>query len=241
MIYPFYFQHTSAIILKNIKDLLLIFAKIDFINLLPFYTFIKKNIQSSQIKQIINYKKSYPSKINILFKNKKIDAAFISSIKSKNCKCLDIGIIAKNEVLSVLVLKGDYEKDYQSDTSNALAKILNINGKILMGDKALVYYFKNKKDRFIDLAQIWNQQYNLPFVFARLCVNTKYTYLNSLSSKFLKIKVKIPQYILKQYAKRSGLTNKQILEYLDKISYQISYKEKRSLKLFLKLTKLHKI
>ena len=217
----------------------MIFAKIDFINLLPFYTFIKKNIQSSQIKQIINYKKSYPSKINTLFKNKKIDAAFISSIKSKNCKCLDIGIVAKNEVLSVLALQGNYEKDYQSDTSNALAKVLNIEGKILIGDKALVYYYKNEKEKFVDLAQIWNKRYNLPFVFARLCVNKKYKYLDKLSSKFLKTKVKIPQYILKQYTKKSGLTNKQILEYLDKISYKISYKEKRSLKLFLKLVKLY--
>ncbi len=49
----------------------MIFAKIDFINLLPFYVFIKKNIKSSQVKQIIGYKKSYPSKINKKFKKEK--------------------------------------------------------------------------------------------------------------------------------------------------------------------------
>jgi len=85
----------------------MIFAKIDFINLLPFYTFIKKNIKSSQIKAIITYKKSYPSAINKQFKKRKIDAAFISSVISKKCKCLDIGIVAQKEVLSVLSLKGD--------------------------------------------------------------------------------------------------------------------------------------
>jgi len=89
----------------------MIFAKIDFINLLPFYVFIKKNIRSSQQKQIINYKKSYPSAINKQFVKRKIDAAFISSVSSQHVKSLDIGIVAKNEVLSVLSLPGKYEKD----------------------------------------------------------------------------------------------------------------------------------
>jgi chorismate dehydratase len=215
----------------------MIFAKIDFINLLPFYIFIKKNINSSHIKQIIEYKKSYPAKINKKFKKRKIDAAFISSIASKNCKCLDIGIVAKKEVLSVLALKGAYEKDFQSDTSNALAKVLDIQGKILIGDKALSHYHNSDDKDFEDLALLWNQKFNLPFVFARLCINKHEKYLKNLSNKFLNTKVKIPQYILKKYAKRSGLTNKQILDYLDKISYKLTYKEKRALKLFLKLSK----
>lgn len=214
----------------------MIFAKIDFINLLPFYVFIKKNIQSSQIKQIINYKKSYPSIINKQFQKRSIDAAFISSIKSKRCKCLDLGIVAKKEVLSVLALKGEFKKDQQSDTSNALALALNIKGEILIGDKAL-YYYHNSKDRdFIDLAKVWSDKYNLPFVFARLCFNQEKKYLENLSKKFLASNVKIPQYILKQYASKTNLTTKQIEEYLTKISYKISYKEKQSLKLFFKLS-----
>jgi len=215
----------------------MIFAKIDFINLLPFYIFVKKNIKSSQIKQIIEYKKSYPSKINKKFKSKKIDAAFISSIASLNEKSLDLGIVADNEVLSVLALRGDYEKDYQSDTSNALALVLDIKGKILIGDKALYHYHNAKDKDFIDLAKVWRDKYDLPFVFARLCVNKQYKYLKNLSKSFLKQKVFIPQYILNRYCKRSGLSQSQIKEYLTKISYEISYKEKRSLKLFFKLLK----
>ena len=49
----------------------MIFAKIDFINLLPFHVFIKKNIKSNQVKAIIEYKKSYPSVINKKFKKRK--------------------------------------------------------------------------------------------------------------------------------------------------------------------------
>jgi chorismate dehydratase len=213
----------------------MIFAKIDFINLLPFYIFIKKNIQSTQQKQIINYKKSYPSIINKQFEYKTIDAAFISSIKSKKSKCLDIGIVAKNEVLSVLVLEGKNKKDYQSDTSNALAEVLNIEGEVLIGDKALLYYHTYKGKNFVDLAQQWKEKYNLPFVFARLCFNKEEQYLTKLTNQFIKTKVKIPQYILKQYSKRSGLTTLQIQDYLTKISYKIGYKEKQSLKLFFKL------
>lgn len=214
----------------------MIFAKIDFINLLPFYVFIKQNIQSTQIKQIINYKKSYPSAINKQFKKRKIDAAFISSIASKNKKTLDIGIVAQKEVLSVLALKGKYEKDYQSDTSNALAKVLNIEGKIIIGDKALQYYHNCNDKDFIDLAQHWREKYNLPFVFARLSYNNNEKILKKLSKSFLKTNVKIPQYILKQYVKRSGLSAKQIKDYLTKITYEISHKEKQSLKLFFRLS-----
>ena len=214
----------------------MIFAKIDFINLLPFYIFIKKNIKSSQIKQIINYKKSYPSIINKQFKKRSIDAAFISSIKSKRCKCLDLGIVAKKEVLSVLALKGEFKKDLQSDTSNALAVALDIKGEILIGDKALHYYHNSNDKEFIDLAKVWSDKYNLPFVFARLCFNKQKKYLEKLSKKFLATNVKIPQYILKQYAMKTDLSIKQIQEYLTKISYKISYKEKLSLKKFFKLS-----
>jgi len=213
----------------------MIFAKIDFINLLPFYVFIKKSVNSSQQKQILNYKKSYPSSINKKFAKRKIDAAFISSIASQKTKSLDIGIVAKNEVLSVLSLRGDDEKDYQSDTSNALAQVLGVKGKVFIGDKALQYYHNSSDKNFTDLAQVWKDKYNLPFVFARLCYNKNEKILKNMTKGFLKTKVKIPQYILKQYTKRSGLSASQIQEYLTKISYEISYKEKKSLKLFFKL------
>ena len=215
----------------------MIFAKIDFINLLPFYTYIKKNIRSSRIKAVINYKKSYPADINKKFKKRQIDAAIISSIASKNCKCLDLAIVAKNEVDSVLALKETkYEKDYQSDTSNALAKVLGIEGKIIIGDKALYHFYNSKEQNFVDLAQEWKKRYNLPFVFARLCFNSHEKELKKLSKGFLGTKVKIPSYILEKYAKRSSLSKKEILNYLDKISYEMNYKEKRALKLFLKLS-----
>jgi len=215
----------------------MIFAKIDFINLLPFHIFLKKNVRSTQLKSIINYKKSYPAAINKQFKKRKVDSAFISSIASRNEKKFNLGIVAKKDVLSVLLIPGEYEKDFQSETSNALAKVLNLEGKVLIGDKALKFYHANEKKDFIDLAQAWNEKYNLPFVFAVLCFNSNKKHLSKITKNFNKRHIKIPRYILNEYSKRTQISNNNILAYLEKIDYDLNLKEKRALKLFLKLTK----
>ena len=215
----------------------MIFAKIDFINLLPFHIFIKKNITSSQLKASIEYKKSYPSAITKKFKRREVDSAFISSIASRNEKFLNFGIIAHDEVLSVLLIPGIEQNDYQSQTSNALAKVLDLKGQVIIGDKALHFYHENKEIEKIDLAKEWKNRYKLPFVFAVLCFNKNKKSLYKLTKNFNKKQIKIPQYILEQYSRRSGISKKHILEYLKKIDYNLGIKEKRALKLFLKLTK----
>ncbi|AXK49301.1 hypothetical protein CRU87_05225 [Aliarcobacter trophiarum LMG 25534] len=216
----------------------MIFSKIDFINLLPFHIYIKKNIKSNQLKSIIEYKKSYPAKITNNFKKRKVHSAFISSIGSRAEKFLDFGIVARDEVLSVLVLPNKEAKDdFQSKTSNALAKVLELEGEVIIGDKALKFYLENKDEKIIDLAKEWQNRYNLPFVFATLCYNKYEKRLKNLTKNFDKKKIKIPQYILEIYSKRSGISKNDILNYLTKIDYDLGYKEKRALKLFLKLSK----
>ncbi len=215
----------------------MIFAKIDFINLLPFHVYIKKNLKSNQMKSIIQYKKSYPADINRKFKKRKVDSAFISSIASRNEKKLNLGIVAKKDVQSVILIPGKDKEDYQSQTSNALAKILNLHGEVLIGDKALKYFHENPNKDFIDLAQAWRDKYNLPFVFATLCYSKNGKILKKVIKGFNKKHIKIPQYILKSYSKRSGISNKNILQYLEKIDYEINTQEKRALKKFLSLTK----
>jgi len=212
----------------------LIFGSISYINLLPFQVFLKKYIQNSQIKQILHYKKSFPSQINKQFKAKKIDAAFISSIKSKNCKCTNLGIIAKGAVYSVLLLKKASKFDIESDTSNILAKVLNLDGEVIIGDKALTLYL-NGEQEFIDLSLEWYKRYKLPFVFARLCYNKHNKKIKKIASKFKKSQVKIPQYLLKKSAKAHNIKPQEIKWYLNHIYYEINYKEKKSLKKFLKM------
>ena len=193
---------------------------IDYLNLLPFYQFLKK--------KNIKIKKGVPSYINSLFEKRKINAAFISSIKSKNKKCFDVGIVAKKEVRSVLLCPGD-GIDTDSATSNILAKQLNLKGKVVIGDKA----FKEKN--CIDLANEWYKRYKLPFVFARFCVNKNYKKYEKLVNEFLKTKQKIPYLTLKKYANNLGISYKEAKEYLDKIIYyKMGWREKKALKLFLR-------
>jgi chorismate dehydratase len=196
--------------------------------------FIKKNISNSQIKQSIEYKKGVPSYINKQFKLKRIDAAFISSIESKrgNFKCFDLGIIAKEEIKSVILKRGKDISDSDSATSNALAKQLNLKGEVIIGDKALKAYLQNPDD-YIDLAKQWHKKHNLPFVFARLCANSNHCYYKKLSRKFLNSKQFIPRYILLKYVKSRNILEKDIISYLKLVHYDIDAKSKKSLKKFL--------
>ncbi|OPX26897.1 MAG: hypothetical protein B1H07_03180 [Campylobacteraceae bacterium 4484_166] len=214
------------------------FGKIDYINLLPFYVFLKKYFKSSQQKSMIEKNSTYPSNINKMFQKKQIDGAFISSIKAQHKTCIDIGIVSSKEVLSVLNIKeGLQQFDYHSNTSNILSKILTTNGKIIIGDEALKIYFQDRDKEFEDLGRLWFDRYKLPFVFATLCCTKHKKIYQNISKNFLKRKIKIPQYILNHHASKVGLTTKQIRFYLTKISYTIGYKEKKSLNLFWKLAK----
>ena len=196
------------------------YGHIDYLNLLPFYQFLKK--------KNIKIKKGVPSEINFLFETKKINAAFISSIKSKNKKCFDVGIIAKKRVKTVLVCNGKGD-DRDSATSNILAKVLNIKGKVVIGDKA----FKEKN--CIDLANEWYKRYKLPFVFARFCVNKNSRQYEKLINEFLDSHQKVPYLTLKKYAKKLDITPKEAKEYLEKIIYyKMGWREKKALKLFLR-------
>lgn len=214
----------------------MIFGKIDYINLLPFHVFLKTSSLQNSFKKTIEYKKGVPSALNKKLKLGKIDAAIISSVKSakSNYKQLNLGIVANKCVKSVIVKKNTIAKqDKASETSNALAKLLQINGEVLIGDRALKEFLKSPDD-FIDLAKIWHQKHHLPFVFARLCVRKNKTFYEKLAKAFLAKKVKIPRYILSHYATSRGISEEDILEYLKLISYPLHVKQKKALKIFLK-------
>ena len=214
----------------------MLFGKIDYINLAPFHVFLKRYIPNTQLKQSIEYKKSYPAKINKLFKNRKIDAAFISSIETKrgNFHCFDAGIIAKKEIRSVLVKRGAIQKDSESATSNALATKLGIDGEVIIGDKALRLYLENP-ELYEDLATLWYEKYHLPFVFARFCVNRHHCFYKKMIKHFLHTKPKVPQYILKRYAKKRDIPVKEIVAYLELVNYRLDAKGEKSLHHFLRL------
>jgi chorismate dehydratase len=211
----------------------MLFGSISYLNLLPFQVFLKAQIRDSASSMSFRYKRAVPSKINKALKRREINAAFISSVESKRHTCTDLGIIANKKVYSVLLLAGQDEKDPASATSNRLAEVLDLQGKVLIGDAALKYYLDNGEG--IDLAEAWYDKTGLPFVFARLCYNKHNNSIKALAKKFAKSKVKIPQYMLKREAQKRDITPQQLTWYLEHIYYKMDHKAKRSLKLFLKM------
>lgn len=210
----------------------MLFGSISYLNLLPFQVFLKRYISHNASKMTLHYKRAVPSQINKALKRREVNAAFISSVESAQCKCTDLGIIADQKVYSVLLLEGENEIDPASATSNQLARILDLKGKVLIGDAALKHYLHQGEG--IDLAEAWYNETGLPFVFARLCYNKHDKAVQKLARRFAQTKVKIPQYILKKEAEKRGITPKQLTWYLGHIHYQMDAKAKRSLKLFLK-------
>jgi chorismate dehydratase len=214
--------------------LALVFGKIDYLNLLPFNVFIKRFAKTTRHHMSINYKKGVPSKINKDFHKRRVDSAFISSVEAKKYTHNNLGIVAKKEVLSVIVLPDSKNiKDSASATSNALAKVLDIKGEVIIGDRALKKNLEGVKH--IDLAKIWNDKYQLPFVFALLCFHNNKNLMKQINKEFLKHPQKIPQYILQKASVNSCIEKKDILNYLRYISYKIDKKATTSLKKFYKL------
>lgn len=209
----------------------MVFGKIEYLNLLPFHVFIKRYTKSSQQSMSMHYKRGVPAEVNKKFLSRRVDAAFISSIAAKKHTHVNLGIIAKKEVVSVLVIPSQKtQSDRESATSNILAKVLCVDGKVLIGDKALKYALSSSD--YIDLAKLWNQKNNLPFVFALLCYHKDKKIYQDIEKKFLQKKIKIPYYILQEASQRTGIKAKDILEYLKLISYDLDDKAKLGLKKF---------
>ncbi|WP_457746895.1 MqnA/MqnD/SBP family protein [Sulfurimonas sp.] len=211
----------------------MLFGKIEYLNLLPFHVFMKRFTRNSSAKMTMEYRKNVPAKINKKFLSRSVDAAFISSISAKNKKHVNLGIIAQKSVKSVLVIPSKNEiKDKESASSNLLADVLEIYGKVLIGDKALRYALSHKN--YTDLAQVWFERYKLPFVFALLCYHKDKKLYTKIEKEFLKRKVKIPQYLLKKASTKTKIAPKEILSYLELISYELDAKARLGLAKFYK-------
>jgi chorismate dehydratase len=214
----------------------LVFGKIEYLNLLPFHVFMKRHAKSTRESMSARYKKGVPAKINADFAARRVDAAFISSVNAKKRRRIPLGIVARKEVLSVLLIPAETRSDdSESATSNKLARVLGAQGKVLIGDKALRYYLSGKEA--VDLAQLWHERYHLPFVFAVLCHHGHRDQMKRLSNSFLRGKVKIPRYLLKEAASRTQISEKEILHYLQFISYRIDTKAEKGLRKFWYLAK----
>ena len=199
---------------------------------------MKRALRHSGQKQTLEHYKDVPSVINERFEKRRVNAAYISSIKARRCKKPKLGIVAKKEVKSVIVIQKNTQlPDSESATSNVLAQVLGIKGEVLIGDKALRYALNN--DDYVDLSKVWSERYKLPFVFALLCYHNKTPLLIKIEKGFYRVatNTKIPFYLLVKAAKRVQIQPKELLDYLSLISYEIDHKSINSLKLFYKKAK----
>jgi chorismate dehydratase len=209
------------------------FGSISYLNLLPFQVYMKRRSPSTQFAQMLRWQRAVPSIINRRFRRHEIDAAFISSIASTKAHCTDLGIVADGAVRSVLLIPGIQQDDRESASSNALARVLRLEGKVLIGDKALIYHLQGGKA--IDLARAWKERTGLPFVFARLCHTRNGKRVHRLARDFARQeRYRIPGYLLRHAAAQRGIAPKELQWYLEHIGYRLGWKEKKSLKRFLK-------
>lgn len=227
----------------------MVFGKIDYLNLLPFYVFLKRQLKGSAAKLSLSKKSAYPSLVNQWFAAKRIDFAVISSIESfkyPSYKTLDFGVVAQQEVLSVLIKIGKHQADKASASSNMLALVLGLQGQVSIGNNALKTYaqiIENKKaihhETYVDLAEAWREQTGLPFVFARLCTHKHHKKLEAMMKQFFKAKVKISHKAIVDYAKKLDIPKSLVHLYLSKISYKIGIREQRALAKFQHLVRRH--
>ncbi len=212
----------------------MIFGKIEYLNLLPFHTFMKRYLRASTEKKAWIKCGGVPATLNRRMRLGRIEAAVVSSIVSPAFYCVDLGIVADGAVWSVLLKPGSSRQDDASDTSNALARVLNVKGEVIIGDRALVQYFHSKEE-WLDLGAQWKKKTGLPFVYARLCAGNlkEYRRLKRIEKLFNPKAVKIPWRQLHKEAIRIGIEPAQAQAYLDRIGYRLRWQEKRALKKFL--------
>lgn len=210
------------------------FGRIDYLNLLPFHVFMKRYVRSSQAKMMLRHGENVPSAVNRAYRRREIDAAFISSIRAKRQRHLHLGIIADGQVQSVLLFESDTpENDSASETSNVLAAVLGLQGRVLIGDPALRAFYEGAEA--IDLAEAWQKRYGLPFVFAVLCYQAEGERMRRLGRAFERHPKKIPHYLLQRAAARSGVPPAVILSYLEHIHYRLDHRSLKALHRFWQL------
>lgn len=208
------------------------FALIEYLNLLPFAVFLKRSSLQNSFKSGAFYRRGKPAQLNERLRKRAIDAAFVSSAAVRNGRFVSLGIVADGAVRSVLLLPGESREDSASKSSNALAKVLALQGEVVIGDRALFLFHQNGREGIVDLAAEWKKRTGMPFVFALLAYNRGGELWERLAKDFLRAPVKIPHFMLKSYCEKRSLTQEQANEYLKLIGYKVGRRELAAYKKF---------
>lgn len=230
---------------------------IDYLNTIPF-NFEKTGIDLRFPYQLV---KGYPSQINNLITEKKVDLGFISSVHYiQNFKDLvilpDLSISSLNKVKSVVIISDrPLEKITQiyltkeSKTSQYLTKVIfkifldkNPDYRQLLDDdiknkQAVLLIgdkaieYSDKKPYRYDLSEIWFRETGLPFVFALWCARKDYYEKNKDRVKRLK------QVLIKSKNRffenpKKYIKDQLFINYLKNLDYCLTEEHLKSLDLF---------
>ena len=131
-------------------------------------------------------------------------------------------VLSENNVLIADLTEG--EAKILSEREDVLIEEdIVLSGSTIKGESGNAYTMferkealKRKKEQqdFIDMAQCWSDREHLPFVFGRLCVRGHYGFFIKMIQSFQKKSIRIPHYWLMKYSYKTGVSKKDILEYL---------------------------
>lgn len=208
------------------------FGEINYLNLLPFRLYLKRH----RYRDRWVIKTGTPAEVNRWFREGRIDGGVLSSVRAVEGVRYPVGIGAEGPVWSVLLSPTREGGDPASNTSNLLPVALNLKGQVVIGDRALSLYLKNREE-WVDLGEEWFRQVQLPFLFAQLTSRRPSRELERVATGFLRQGrgiYRIPQYLLRWEGARRGLSPRQVEEYLRLIRYQVGWREELGFKKFLR-------
>ena len=236
-------------------------GKINYLNVFPLYRNLENNLlvqgEPSYLNKLLNKGKIdiSPSSsfeylnnhenyliindLSISGKRKVLSVNFISAVPieelTNETVYLSPASFTSNILIKIILLHFYKKKcNFKMLDNNMFSPDIN---QILIGDSALDVYFNRKQDccHIYDLAELWYNFTNLPFVFALWLVNR-----NSIKEKekLIQQAVSVIQtnktncFIPKKY---KNFTESQIKEYFSYIDYNLSDNHLQSLKLFAEL------
>lgn len=225
---------------------------IDYLNTLPFGIDRFKDI---------TIVKDYPSNLNKLLKEKKIDIGIVSAAEYlenfyQYLIIPDLSISSYKEVNSVIIGSDlpleDVEVVYLTKESKTSVYLTRVVFEIFLGKKPIYKYFDNYKKRqsvlligdkaieykkdykyVYDLSKLWFDKTGLPFTFALWCVNKDFFLKNR--EKVLDFEKRLKQNVKDFFERLDSLDldlNKK--EYLKNLKYGLDKENIQSIRLFAK-------
>lgn len=185
----------------------------------------------------------------------KVDVKSIILVTKKPLQDIKSGLfyVTSHSATSVLLLKVILREfydinakyiEFNPETRNLPSLIKDAEGVLYIGDAALKLK-ENKNLINNDLAEIWYKNTNLPFTFALWQISKSLTDLSVIKSIYKSLITSFNYFInnkeelAKSFSQNFEMSVKAILEYWDRLSFELNQSHIESLNLYFKLARKH--